>query len=287
MRNRLLFLLLVLLASCGHQVSEAPVENVRVASAPMAKMTADAVLGGAEQSMTEVSEPAEVKKYIALRHHLNVEMSAENMQAGFDAALQHCEKLNCQILSANFVKETPYSPPSASLSARIPPRNVEIFLSGLAKSGEITQHMREAEDKTNQVVDTDARIKNLTELRDRLRTMLNDKSATFKDIIEVERELANTQSQLDSLQSIRKVLSLETDFVALNVNFSAKQGITEQGFFAPVAQALKDAGRVLMESLAQVITFVMTAIPWLLLGIPLILLARKFWQKLKTKLIKP
>jgi hypothetical protein len=266
-------------------------ENARVAVAPMAKMAEDAILGGAEQSMTEVSEPsaqsAEVKKYIALRHHLNVEMPAETMQTGFDAALQHCEALNCQILSANFVKETPYSPPSASLSARIPPRNVEIFLSGLAKSGEITQHMREAEDKTNQVLDTDARIKNLTELRDRLRAMLSDKSAKFKDIIEVERELANTQSQLDSLQSIRKMLSLETDFVALNVNFSAKQGITEQGFFAPVAQALKDAGRVMMESLAQVITFVMTAIPWLLLGIPLILLVRKFWQKLKNRFIKP
>lgn len=291
MRNGLLFLLLVLLASCGQQVPEAPVENVRVASAPMANMASDAVLGGAEQSMTEMSEPnqppAEQKKYIALRHHLNVEMPAENMQAGFDAAIQHCEKLNCQILSANFVRESPYNPPSASLSARIPPRNVEIFLSGLAKSGEIIQHMREAEDKTNQVVDTDARIKNLTELRDRLRSMLADKSAKFKDIIEVERELTNTQSQLDSLLSIRKMLSLETDFVALNVNFSAKQGITEQGFFAPVARALKESGHVLMESLAQVITFVMRAIPWLLLGIPLILLVRKFWQKLKNKLIKP
>lgn len=290
MRNHLLFVVLVFLAACGQQTSQPPMENVRVAAAPMAKMAEDAVLGGAEQSMTEVSEPsaqsAEVKKYIALRHHLNVEMPAETMQAGFDAALQHCEALNCQILSANFVKETPYSTPSASLSARIPPRNVEIFLSGLAKNGEITQHMREAEDKTNQVLDTDARIKNLTELRDRLRAMLSDKSAKFKDIIEVERELANTQSQLDSLQSIRKVLSLETDFVALNVSFSAKQGITEQGFFAPVAQALKDAGRVMMESLAQVITFVMTAIPWLLLGIPLILLVRKFWQKLKNRFIK-
>ncbi len=290
MRNIFLFMLGVFITACGQQTPEVTMENARMA-APVTKVAADAVLGGAEQSMTEVSEPqlasADVKKYIALRHHLNVEMPAENMQADFDAALQHCETLNCQILSANFVKETPYSLPSASLSARIPPRNVEIFLSGLAKSGEIIQHMREAEDKTNQVVDTDARIKNLTELRDRLRAMLADKSAKFKDIIDVERELANTQSQLDSLQSIRKILSLETDFVALNVNFSAKQGITEQGFFAPVARALKEAGHVQMESLAQVITFVMTAIPWLLLGIPLILLARKFWQNLKSKLIKP
>jgi hypothetical protein len=207
------------------------------------------------------------------------------MQAAFDAAVQHCEALNCQMLSANYNKETPYNPPSASLSVRVPPRNVEIFLTGLAKNGEVLQHSRDSEDKTNQVVDADARIKNLTELRDRLRAMLTDKSAKFKDIIDVERELANTQSQLDSMVSMRKILSQETDLVAVNIDFTAAQGITEQGFFAPVARALKDAGRVMMESFGAVITFVMSAIPWLLIGIPIIWLIRRYWAKIKTKLM--
>ena len=105
----------------------------------MAKMTADAP-GGAEQSLTEISEPAAnisaVKKYIALRHSLQIETRAEQMQAVFDAAVKNCEALNCELLSAYYNKETPYSPPSASLAARVPPRNVEIFLSGLAKNGE-------------------------------------------------------------------------------------------------------------------------------------------------------
>ena len=207
------------------------------------------------------------------------------MQAAFDASIKHCEALNCQMLSANYNKETPYSPPSASLYVRIPPRNVEIFLSGLANSGEVMQHGRDSEDKTSQVVDTDARIKNLTELRDRLRAMLGDKAAKFKDIIDVERELANTQSQLDALSSMRKVLSQETDLVAVNINFTAAQGITEQGFFAPVARAFKNAGSVMMESFGSVITFVMGAIPWLLIGIPIIWLVRKYWAKIKTKLM--
>lgn len=284
MRNLWMLLCTVLLLACGQQQSSPAPEMAR-AAAPMAKMAADAVMGSAEQSLTEYSEPspAQAKKYIALRHHLNVELPAEHLQADFDAALKHCEALQCQILSANFNRETPYNPPSASLSARVPPRNVAVFLSGLAKSGDIVQHGREAEDKTNQVVDADARIKNLTELRDRLRLMLNDKSAKFKDIIEVERELANTQSQLDSIVSVRKILSLETDLVAVNVNFSAKQGITEQGFFAPVAMALKNAGQVMMESLASVITFVMTALPWLLIGIPGLIIIGKVWKKLKAK----
>ena len=289
----ILMCVIALITACGKQgapqytpAAPAPVNT----SAPMAKMAADSTgdgAGGAEQSLTEISEPSASnlapRKYIALRHHLQIETSAEQMQAAFDAAVAHCEALSCQLLSANYNKETPYSPPSASLSVRVPPRNVAIFLDGLAKNGEVMQHSRDSEDKTNQVVDTDARIKNLTELRDRLRAMLNDKSAKFKDLIEVETQLANTQSELDSFTSMRKVLSLETDLVAVNIDFTAAQGITEQGFFAPVARAFKDAGHVMMENFGAVITFVVGAIPWLLIGIPLLLLVRKFWQKLKAK----
>lgn len=277
------------LVACGQQTPEtAPAPASVSMGRAMPKMMADAS-GGAEQGLTEISEPVVAthpeRKYIALRHHLQIETPAKKMQAAFDAAVRHCEALNCQLLSAYFNKETPYSPPSASISARIPPRNVEIFLTGLAKSGEVLQHGRDSEDKTNQVVDTDARIKNLTELRDRLRLMLTDKTAKFKDIIEVERELANTQSQLDSMMSMRKILSQETDLVAVNIDFTAAQGITEQGFFAPVARALKDAGRVMMESLAAVITFVMSAIPWLLIGIPVIWLVYRYWAKIRAKLM--
>ena len=290
----LVLLLPLLLIACGQQ---SPSASPEAASAPMSmersvgKMAAD-VQGGAEQSLTQISEPqpiepagdsTSVKKYIALRHHLQIETPAEQMQAAFDASIKHCEALNCQLLSANYNKATPYSPPSASLYVRVPPRNVEIFLTGLAKNGEVMQHGRDSEDKTSQVVDTDARIKNLTELRDRLRLMLTDKAAKFKDIIDVERELASTQSQLDALSSMRKVLSQETDLVAVNINFSAAQGITEQGFFAPVARALKDAGFVMMQSFGAVITFIMSAIPWLLIGLPVIWLVRRVWVKIRTK----
>lgn len=291
LKTSVLSLLLLSLVACG-QKPAAQMESASVAAvapAPMqAKMAgAEYDASGGEQSLTELSEPVKaesaVKRYVALRHALLVETSAEQMQAAFDATTAHCLQLNCQILTANFNRETLQNSPSASLSMRIPPRNVEIFLTGLAKSGEVLQHHRESEDKTNAVVDADARIKNLTEFRDNLRTMLSDKSAKFKDLIEVQRELVNTQSELDSIQSVRKILALETELVAVNIEFSAKQGITEQGFFSPVAQAFKNAGGNMMDSVASVITFVMVVLPWLLLGIPALMLTRKLWARLKKK----
>jgi hypothetical protein len=299
-----IFLVLILqlfLVACGQQSSSTSFEPSPEAASDMpptaspgergiAKMSADITQGGAEQSLTEISEPDSApvgdpsfKKYIALRHNLTVEASATSMQASFDAAVQHCEALNCQILSANFNKQTPYSPPSANLSARVPPRNIDVFLNGLAKNGEVIQHGRNAEDKTNQVVDADARIKNLTDLRDRYRMMLTDKKAEFKDLVEIEKALSATQAELDSIVSYRKILALETDLVAVDIQFTAAQGITEQGFFSPVARALKSASSVMMESFGAVITFVMSAIPWLLIGIPVLWLIRKYWVKIKAK----
>jgi len=283
-----------ILVACGQHNDRAtesmPAASVAMKSAPapdMARAKMADSTGGGEESLTEVSEPnaanSTVKRYIALRHALTVETEAEKMQAAFDATVAHCELLKCQILSANYNRETPYSPPSASLSVRVPPRSVEIFLSGLAKNAEVLQHRQENEDKTDAVIDAEARIKNLTEFRDSLRAMLTDKSAKFKDLIEVQRELVDTQSQLDTIQGVRKVLAQETELVSVNIDFTAKQGITEQGFFSPVAHALKEAGHVMMESLAAAITFFVTILPWLLFGIPMLILARKFWTKIKAR----
>ena len=294
MKSYLIFIvsLAVFLAACGQQ--QPPVPTVAMAPAPaemartkMASADSVAVAGEGEPSLTELTEPAtaqsEVKRFIALRHHMVVETPTEQMQANFDATVAHCQQLKCQILSANYNRETAYSPPSASLSARIPPRSVAVFLAGLAKSGEVLQHHRSSEDKTDAVIDAEARIKNLTEFRDNLRAMLSDKSAKFKDLIEVQRELVNTQSELDGIQGVRKVLAQETELVAINIDFTAKQGITEQGFFSPVAQAFKNAGHVMMESLASVITFFVTILPWLIFGIPALILIRKLWAKIRTK----
>lgn len=286
-------LLLPLLTACGQQGDSAKgnsATSTAIAPMPagdMARAKISESYSGGEESLTEASEPvtasAAAKRYIALRHALMVETSPAKMQAAFDATVAHCEQLNCQIISANYNRETPYSPPSASLSVRIPPRSVAIFLTGLAKNGEVLQHHRDSEDKTDAVIDAEARIKNLTEFRDNLRAMMRDKSAKFKDLIEVQRELVETQSQLDAIQGVRKVLAQETELVAVNIDFSAQQGITEQGFFAPVARALDEAGRIMMGSIASMITFFVTVLPWLLFGIPMLLLARKAWRKLRAQ----
>lgn len=278
---RLIFAVCVLaLASCGQKtdLNRADFASAPVAAPMLAKMAASRQEMGAEMTNTVAS-----KRYLAIRHHLTVETPATEVKTQFEAAVKHCERMQCQMLNASFSAETQYGPASASLSVRVPPLKFDEFLSGVEKSTHVVQHQRESEDKTDAVIDTEARLKNLTELRDRLRKMLAEQPAKIKDILDIEVQLAETQSQIDSATGVRKTLSNETDWVAIDIQFQAISSLTEKGFFAPIAEAVSNAGHVIIHSIATIITFFVTLLPWLLFGIFMLLLTKRLWLKLRAK----
>ena len=283
MKKKLLAIVLIsiLLSACGKNS-----EQAKTTSAPspmLAKMSAGNMESapGAEADIAQNVTTA--IRYLAIRHHLTVETEATNIKAQFEAALKHCETLQCQMLNASFTNETENQPASAYLSVRVPPAQFGAFLSGVEKSTKVLQHQRESEDKTDAVIDVEAQLKNATDLRDRLRKMLAEQPAKIKDILDIESKLSEIQAQIDRVNGIRKSLSNETDWVAIDIQFQAIRGVTQKGFFAPIADAFKNAGHVLVESFASIITLIVALLPWLIIGIPLLLVCRKLWLKFRVK----
>jgi hypothetical protein len=90
------------------------------------------------------------------------------------------------------------APANAYLDARLPPAALTPFLERLGGLGTIGRHGTAAEDKTAEVVDVEARLKNMAEFRDSLRKLMATPNARLKDLVEVERELTRVQSELDS-----------------------------------------------------------------------------------------
>jgi hypothetical protein len=133
------------------------------------------------------------------------------------------------------------------------------------------------------VIDVEAKVKNLTELRDRLRKMLGTANASVKDIVEVEQSLSKAQSDLDTLQATRKVLANETEKVSVTISFCASKSIAETGTFAPVVTAWYSLGRVFADSVAAALVFVVAVIPWLVLLAPSLWLLIKMWRMLRGK----
>lgn len=215
------------------------------------------------------------QRYIAESHKLDVVLPEADLAKSWDALVAFCGTIQCEIVSSGISSRSEDSPPAANISLRVAPADFNKLFTFLQKLGKISQHTTEREDKTTTVVDTDAKIKNLTSFRDSLRTMLAKPSATVKDVLEIQQQLAEVQSQLDSETTQRKILANETEKIAVELNFRAERIFADKAGFSQVWNALRQSTSVLSASIASLITVGVAILPWLVVILPAIWLLRK------------
>jgi len=113
--------------------------------------------------------------------------------------------------------------------------------------------------------------------------MLARPSAKVSDVVEIQKQLTDTQSELDSETAQRKILANETEKAAVEINFRVERPASRSGGFAEIKNALREAGSVLAESTASLITVIVAVIPWLILIVPFCWLVARLWRKLRRK----
>ena len=111
--------------------------------------------------------------------------------------------------------------------------------------------------------------------------MLARSSSTVRDLVEIQQQLTDTQSQLDSETAQRKILANETEKIPVILTFTVERHTKTETGMSQIGEALSTSGAVLGESTASLITFIVTIIPWLILIVPGIWLLRKAWQSLR------
>jgi len=166
---------------------------------------------------------------------------------------------------------------------RVAPEDLNKLLAQIQKLGTVAQHTTEREDKTTEVVDTEAKIKNLTSFRDNLRAMLAKPSAKVSDLVEIQKQLTETQSELDSESAHRKILANETEKIAVEISFHVERTVANTSGLSLIRNALRESGTVLADSTASLITTVVAIIPWLVLILPALWLLAKAWKRLKLR----
>jgi hypothetical protein len=267
--------LALLLAACGQSADMAAMP----AGAPE-PMAMDRTMIAPEEGVaaSEAAAPEQAApKYLAERQFWVFELPENEIEARWQAHVALC-KADCEVLNAALNKSA-HSPVSASLQIRVGRASADRLIAAMS-SPDISERRVEREDKTLQVVDVEARMKNLVELRDRLRALLVNRSGPLKDVLETERELARVQGELDSITAQRQTLANETEKILLFVEYRPKPSIAETGAFQPLAEAWRNAGRAFAESLSAALLFIVQIIPWLFIVLPLGWLAWKGVRRL-------
>lgn len=211
-------------------------------------------------------QPAGVR-YLAERQYWVFELPEAQIEKRWQAHVALCRQ-DCEVLNASISKSR-QAPVSASLQLRVARASAERLFAAMS-GPEVSERRVEREDKTLQVVDVEARLKNQAELRDRLRKLLASYKGGLKDVLETERELARVQGDLDALAAQRQVLANETEKVLLFAEYRPEASIAETGALQPLVEAWRNMGRGFAESLAQALMFIVTALPWLFLVLPVV-----------------
>ncbi len=177
---------------------------------------------------------------------------------------------------------------SAQLEIRATPAWVAAFrarLGGDAEGagGRIAQQATDSEDLTRSLVDIEARMRALTTLRDRLQQLLASRSGPLEQVLATERELARVQGELDATRSALEVMRTRVDTSRVIVNYTALGQLAPDSAFRPVSEALSNALAVFMTGVAGLILFLAGALPFLIVGVPLVWLILRWRRRVRDR----
>jgi hypothetical protein len=153
-----------------------------------------------------------------------------------------------------------------------------------SKGGEPVSSSIAGEDLSKQIVDTEARLRARSLLRDRLMEILRTRSGKVSELVEAERGVAAVNEEIDQAQSWLSEMKGRVAFSKMTLNYNAGAP-SAGGFFEPIRNALGSIGPVLGGTIAAIIYLFIILLPWAALLALLLWVKRKmgwrwrFWRK--------
>lgn len=119
-----------------------------------------------------------------------------------------------------------------NITARIPIGNFFAAMEKVNEFGNVDRRSIQTEDVTEQFYDVQSRLETRKILRDRLENYLTT-AKNMEDLMTVERELNNVQSDIESMEGRLRRLSNKIDFATITINAYLPANSTDSGFIYP------------------------------------------------------
>jgi len=254
--------------------NQAPADAAAAAS-EAASAAADAA-GTAPQMLPKRAAIATGQPKIAYVYSYGYQLDAEGIPALQRRHADYCEKQGvqvCRILSLNQSgEEDEYAEGTLELAVAAPRARgfgAELAKQVEAAGGKEVSSAIEGEDLSKQIVDTEARLRARTVLRDRLMEVLATRRGTVAELIEAERGVADVNEEIDEARSWLNEMSSRVEFSRITIRYGTGASASAPdtgGFLAPIRAALGSVGTILGNTLGGLIVFVTALAPFGLLG---------------------
>lgn len=214
--------------------------------------------------------------YLAYTYALGLEVPSQRLAGVMDRHIQACQAAGprlCQLVGSNRSGD-PDSYMEGYVSLRGEPAWLNNFKAGMAEEaeeagGKIISENTTSEDLTRQIVDTEARLRAQTALRDRLQDLLRSRPGRLADLLEVERELARVQGEIDAVQSALAVMRTRVAMSELTLTYRSSPRPVGSDTFEPLRQAFANFLGIVVGGFAAIITIIAALIPFAIVLAPL------------------
>jgi hypothetical protein len=214
--------------------------------------------------------------YLAYTYALGLEIPSQRLSSVMDRHVQACQAAGprlCQLIGSNRSGD-PDSYMEGYVSIRGEPNWLNNFKAGMAQEadaagGRVISENVTSEDLTRQIVDTEARLRAQTALRDRLQQLLRSRPGRLADLLEVERELARVQGEIDAVQSALAVMRTRVAMSELTLTYRSSPRAAGSDTLEPLRQAFANFLGIIVAGFAAIITIIAALIPFAIVLIPL------------------
>lgn len=174
----------------------------------------------------------------------------------------------CQVVGSS-VSEDGEDRVSANLTLKAQPAWLKRFRETLgaeakASGGRLVRAAVDSEDLSRQIVDSEAALRARTTLRDRLQALLASRPGKLSDLLEVERELARVQGEIDATQSELTMMRGRVATSEIKLTYESGGVLAPEGAWSPVGRAFGDVADILAGTIAVMVRTVAVLAPWIL-----------------------
>ena len=162
-----------------------------------------------------------------------------------------------------------------NITVKVPSTKFEEAMASTGNFGELISRSISTEDVSENYYDLETRLESRRILQSKLEGYLAN-AKNISDLLEVERQLNDVTSELESMEKQFRRLSNQIDFSTINISCSLPANTTEEGFETPdFIQGLKDFA---YNALQFICNFGIGILYIILIGVPSVLLvALLYW----------
>ena len=157
---------------------------------------------------------------------------------------------------------------TAYLRIRVPQANLDPLLAALGELGTVQQQGLSAEDVSTQIVDAQARLRNLRKSEESLLTIM-ERSGEISHVLEVSRELSRVREQIEQIDA--RVQNLQTQVRYSTVDLTLAAAVASQPIGRPLGETIGATWRDATQSVGDLTVGLMQVGLWLLAYSPYLL----------------